>query len=106
MVRDAIGAGIFNDLGSGSNIDLCVITKDGAQYLRTYEEANKKGERSVPIVRRVPNNDLIDFLFCCHRQGKYQFKRGTTDVLTTKVIPLEIEETTIRPIEEQPMEIA
>ena len=27
LVRKAIRAGIFNDLGSGSNVDLCVITK-------------------------------------------------------------------------------
>ncbi|WAR30224.1 PSB7-like protein [Mya arenaria] len=27
LVRDAIAAGIFNDLGSGSNVDICVITK-------------------------------------------------------------------------------
>ena len=25
LVKDAIKAGIFNDLGSGSNVDLCVI---------------------------------------------------------------------------------
>lgn len=43
LVRDAIAAGIFNDLGSGSNVDLCVIRSTGpAQYLRTYEEANVK----------------------------------------------------------------
>lgn len=43
LVRDAIAAGIFNDLGSGSNVDLCVIRTTGpAQYLRTYEEANVK----------------------------------------------------------------
>jgi hypothetical protein len=30
-------SGIFNDLGSGSNVDICVITKDGAEYLRNYE---------------------------------------------------------------------
>ncbi len=50
LVRDAIAAGIFNDLGSGSNIDLCIITKNSqsvisAQLLRPYEEANLKGER-------------------------------------------------------------
>ena len=27
LVRKAIRAGIFNDLGSGSNVDICVITK-------------------------------------------------------------------------------
>jgi 20S proteasome subunit beta 2 len=45
LVRDAIAAGIFNDLGSGSNIDLCVITKDKTDYLRTFDEANVKGRR-------------------------------------------------------------
>lgn len=28
MVQRAIGAGIFNDLGSGSNVDVCIIRKD------------------------------------------------------------------------------
>lgn len=45
LVRDAIAAGIFNDLGSGSNIDLCIITKDKVEYIRPYDEANKKGVR-------------------------------------------------------------
>lgn len=45
LVRDAIAAGIFNDLGSGSNIDLCVITKGKVDYIRPHDEANKKGVR-------------------------------------------------------------
>lgn len=45
LVRDAIAAGIFNDLGSGSNIDLCVITKGKVDYIRPFDEANKKGVR-------------------------------------------------------------
>lgn len=63
LVRDAIAAGIFNDLGSGSNVDLCVITKGKVEYLRTYEEANKKGVR----------------------QNSYLPKRGTTAVKSTSV---------------------
>ncbi|MBN3281220.1 PSB7 protein, partial [Polyodon spathula] len=47
LVRDAIAAGIFNDLGSGSNIDLCVITKNNVDYIRPHDEANKKGVRQV-----------------------------------------------------------
>lgn len=47
LVRDAIAAGIFNDLGSGSNIDLCVITKGKVDYVRPHDEANKKGVRWV-----------------------------------------------------------
>ena len=45
LVRDAIAAGVFNDLGSGSYIDLCVITKDSVDYIRPYEKANLKGQR-------------------------------------------------------------
>lgn len=50
LVRDAIAAGIFNDLGSGSNVDLCVIRKNfTTDYLRGYEYANLKGVREVNI---------------------------------------------------------
>ena len=30
-------SGVFNDLGSGSNVDLCVISKEGVEYKRNYE---------------------------------------------------------------------
>uniref|UniRef100_A0A3Q3GCN2 proteasome endopeptidase complex n=1 Tax=Labrus bergylta TaxID=56723 RepID=A0A3Q3GCN2_9LABR len=69
MVRDAIAAGIFNDLGSGSNIDLCVITKGKVDYIRPHDEANQKGVRT----------------------GDYKYKRGTTSVLTKMVTPLSLE---------------
>ena len=39
LVRDAIRAGIFNDLGSGSNVDVTVIRKDDVSRFRTYEVA-------------------------------------------------------------------
>jgi 20S proteasome subunit beta 2 len=40
LVRDAIRAGIFNDLGSGSNVDITVIRKGGeVSRFRTYENA-------------------------------------------------------------------
>ncbi|XP_005183632.1 proteasome subunit beta type-7 [Musca domestica] len=70
LVRDAIAAGVFNDLGSGSNIDLCVIRKDSTDYLRNYELANKKGERQL----------------------NYTYKPGTTAVLDTKIKQFEITE--------------
>jgi len=74
LVRDAIAAGIFNDLGSGSNVDLCVIRKDGTtSYLRNHELANKKGERKL----------------------NYEFKLGTTDVLETLIKKFDIVEETI-----------
>ena len=39
LVRDAIRAGIFNDLGSGSNVDVTVIRKDDVSRFRTFEVA-------------------------------------------------------------------
>ncbi|ENN71964.1 proteasome subunit beta type-7 [Dendroctonus ponderosae] len=72
LVRDAVGYGIFNDLGSGSNIDICIIRKGTVEYLRTYDEANKKGEK----------------------QNSYKYPKGTTAVLTTRVI--DIEEVSVR----------
>ncbi|XP_063234673.1 proteasome subunit beta type-7 [Bacillus rossius redtenbacheri] len=77
IVRDAIAAGIFNDLGSGSNIDICVIRSPsaggGVSYLRPYDQANVKGKR----------------------QGTYRFKTGTTAVLNTKIVPVIVEEIAI-----------
>merc|ERR1712113_87839 len=43
LVAKAIRAGIFNDLGSGGNVDVCVITKDaGGVILRNLEKPNEK----------------------------------------------------------------
>ncbi|NP_001087535.1 proteasome subunit beta type-7 [Xenopus laevis] len=63
LVRNAIAAGIFNDLGSGSNIDLCVITKNKVDYIRPHDVANKKGVRT----------------------GNYKYKKGTTGILSEKI---------------------
>ncbi|XP_008329163.1 proteasome subunit beta type-7-like isoform X2 [Cynoglossus semilaevis] len=69
LVRSAIQAGILNDLGSGHNIDLCVITDRGVDYIRPYQESQYKD----------------------HRTNKYRFRQGTTPVLTDTVVPLELE---------------
>jgi len=58
LVHQAIRAGIFNDLGSGGNVDLMIITKDGVQNLRNMDIANP----------RLYRHD-------------YTFKKGTTTVL-------------------------
>jgi len=51
LVARAIRAGIYNDLGSGSNVDLCIITKDGKEYLRNYELLwEKTYQRQKPVV--------------------------------------------------------
>jgi len=82
LVRDAIAAGIFNDMGSGSNVDLAVIkANDSIEYLRGYETANVKGERRL----------------------KYNFDKGATAVLSEKKRPIIVEETTVRQV--APMDV-
>ncbi|RVW72600.1 Proteasome subunit beta type-7-B [Vitis vinifera] len=42
LVSEAICSGIFNDLGSGSNVDVCVITKGHKEYLRNHQLPNPR----------------------------------------------------------------
>jgi len=60
LVCNAIQSGIFNDLGSGSNVDICVITKgkEKIQYYHNYLQCNPR-------------------LF--RRSTGYKFERGTTE---------------------------
>lgn len=61
LVDQAIQAGIFNDLGSGSNVDICVIPREGeAKYMRDIH----KGQ----LNKRLYENT-----------GAYKFPRGSTE---------------------------
>lgn len=65
LVAEAILSGVFNDLGSGSNVDICVITKGHTEYLRNHMS---------PYPRTDP-------------QKGYSFPKKT-EVILTKIIPL------------------
>mmetsp|Transcript_11397 Transcript_11397/g.11426 ORF Transcript_11397/g.11426 Transcript_11397/m.11426 type:complete len:294 (+) Transcript_11397:227-1108(+) len=60
LVKDAIRAGIFNDLASGSNVDLTIIRKGGEVVRhRTYENsagdvADYKAKYTKPISKTIP----------------------------------------------------
>ena len=67
LTRNAIRAGIFNDLGSGSNVDIKVLRMDGTvSYLRNYETPNNGSALRAKIVRPA------------HRI----FPRGTTTIVS------------------------
>lgn len=75
LASDAIEAGIWNDLGSGSNVDICVmeVGKD-AQLYRNY---------LTPNVREK-------------KQRSYKFARGTTAILKESIYNLcEVEEVVV-----------
>jgi len=64
IVKDAIEAGIFNDLGSGSDVNIVVIEKDNkVEILNRY---------SRPTVRPV-------------KEQSYKFKHGTTAILKESI---------------------
>ncbi|KAH9014572.1 nucleophile aminohydrolase [Lactarius deliciosus] len=75
LVVAAISAGIFNDLGSGSNVDACVITATQTEMLRNYVMPNVRVEK----------------------ERTYGFRRGTTAWTREKVRDLIVSEE-IRPI--------
>ncbi|KAG1774970.1 nucleophile aminohydrolase [Suillus placidus] len=56
LVSAAVSAGIFNDLGSGSNVDACIITATQTEMLRNFVKPNERVEK----------------------ERHYTFRRGTT----------------------------
>ena len=80
LVRDAIAGGVFNDLGSGSNIDLTVI--------RTPTQAGPGGEL-VDILRgyETPNNQG-DLRSKINRPAASNIPRGATNVKSSMFVPV------------------
>lgn len=51
LAARAIKAGIYHDNASGSNVDICVITKEKSELMRPYENLQAKThERAFPAV--------------------------------------------------------
>jgi len=81
LVHAAISAGIFNDLGSGGNVDLVVLTRGNTEILRNYDKPNPRKYR---------------------REKGFQFQKGTTPVLSTEVTPLNVK---VSVLDDAPMEL-
>lgn len=64
LTSDAILAGIFNDLGSGSNVDVAVITREKTTLMRNYITPNKREKKA----------------------RNYAFAKGSTAVLAERII--------------------
>ncbi|VDK20843.1 unnamed protein product [Taenia asiatica] len=76
LVRQAILAGVFNDLYSGTGVDLCVITNKGSELLRLYDVPNEKGVRARSY---LPKPGTTKFT-------KSEIKRIEYEVVSTRVI--------------------
>jgi len=67
LVAKAVTAGILNDLGSGSNVDITVITKEGREGpLRSFQR---------PVFKEIQRRD-------------YTFPPKTTVILSEKIVPV------------------
>jgi len=76
LVAQAIEAGIFNDLGSGSNVDVCVIKKDKTDYIRPFRLPNPRNEKAA----------------------SYRYHPGSTQVLTKHVHVIDTVVTPLVPV--------
>merc|ERR1711953_1563812 len=75
LVKRAILAGVFNDLGSGSNVDTCVIRTDGTVTMN-------RGA--------VTPNDVKPYRDAINRSDKLNIRSGTTSVLNTTFTPAKV----------------
>ena len=72
LVQRAIGAGIFNDLGSGSNCDICIIKTDGSVDYRR---------------NAVKPNELAPLRAQVQRSGRLNMRPGLTPIIKSEFKP-------------------
>lgn len=59
LVIKAITAGILYDLGSGSNVDIMIIKKDGKELLRNHKVVGKKEYVVENPFKIIPRNLVV-----------------------------------------------
>lgn len=89
LARRAVLAGVFNDLGSGSNCDICIIRMDGTtEFLRNDVKPNE-----VSKLREKVN-----------RSNRFIMGKGLTSVLKQDFVPAKKNNLTLADVEIIPME--
>jgi 20S proteasome subunit beta 2 len=92
LVSQAIQSGIFNDLGSGSNVDVCVISKSkGVKYLRNLLRPNER------LYRRVAGYAFP--------KGSTEWLQGTQEIYKSKVEIIEVDDEPEKEKPEDSMEV-
>jgi 20S proteasome subunit beta 2 len=74
LVHKGICSGIYNDLGSGSNCDLCVIRKDSVNFIRGYDTSNQRMFHRTYTVPKGSTNVL---------SSTVEYFKKNIDVVTT-----------------------
>lgn len=91
LVCQAIEAGIFNDLGSGSNVDVCVIEKNKSQMMRNYKTPNQRANKDLKYVPRdgataVKTKDVWSLVSCLPSLPCPVYKLRLSQVEETTII--------------------
>mmetsp|Transcript_1443 Transcript_1443/g.2070 ORF Transcript_1443/g.2070 Transcript_1443/m.2070 type:complete len:110 (-) Transcript_1443:438-767(-) len=89
LVKRAILAGVFNDLGSGSNVDTCVIRMDGSMTM----------DRGA-----VKPNEVKDLRDKIKRSEMLTMPRGVTATLSTEFVKAKKGGVTLADVTVTPME--
>ena len=110
LVARAIRAGIFNDLGSGSNVDVCVIRKK-KKKTEGAEGGDAAGAAAATTPAASTTDDLVEVDYkrgyeilqgrTYERANPVVYAKGTTPVVATKVMPLH---SAVRVLEGEPAE--
>ena len=110
LVARAIRAGIFNDLGSGSNVDVCVIRKK-KKKTEGAEGGDAAGAAAATTPAASTTDDLVEVDYkrgyeilqgrTYERANPVVYAKGTTPVVATKVMPLH---SAVRVLEGEPVE--
>ncbi|VDM02708.1 unnamed protein product [Schistocephalus solidus] len=82
LVRQAIRAGVFNDLYSGTGVDLCVITKKDTEFLRGFDVSCEKGVRGGRYLPKAGKTEVLQ-----RRLQKVEYDVVTTRVIRDVVVP-------------------
>ncbi|VDK80933.1 unnamed protein product [Dibothriocephalus latus] len=82
LVKQAIQAGVFNDLYSGTGVDLCVITNKDTEYLRGFDVSCEKGVRAARYLPKSGKTEVLD-----RRLQKVEYDVVTTRVIRDVVVP-------------------
>ena len=61
LVSEAVQAGIFNDLGSGSNVDITIITASETVVLRNYYKPNERTSKEQAYTFSPGSTSILFF---------------------------------------------
>ena len=83
LVKDAIEAGIFHDLGSGSNVDIFIVKRIGCEKKENYRVYNKK------VFSQSETYSFVKGTTPTVKNSEFEYK-WTHLQITDEIVPMDI----------------